>query len=220
MRIMPDGEMKSVLEFARSDQIAIAEQHWRFIGARRDPRCEDGHDIRTVRKIGDPAEPFRLALGTVNSGRAIKPHQLRIAGRVQSRHDGEREQARGRIGQCQRRSCQRIVRRSQWLSVERDAFQLEFVAVKDQWALGSGRVGFDRQACNNPRPHIVQRDVEMHILDQMGWHRIVGEADRVGGVSSHCPLSFHYFLPVRYSASTILSSSAQFMPLVVKARYG
>jgi len=90
--LVPGGEVTGrARHVASGDQIAVGEQNRRFSFVGLDARCVDRHHVRPVEEISDAAEAFGLALGAVGGAGAIKPHQLRIAGRIDDGFDLEFE---------------------------------------------------------------------------------------------------------------------------------
>ena len=97
MRIVPDREMAPVGQLAALGEIAVGEQHRRFLFVGLDARGVDRHHVGPVGEIGDAAEAFRLALRAIGAAGAVEAGELGVGGRVDLRHDFQREGAVGRL---------------------------------------------------------------------------------------------------------------------------
>src|SRR5215467_5821219 len=65
MRIMPNHKVPSIRKFASLFEIAIRKQYGGFSFVGFDTGRIDGHNVRPVRKVGDTAKAFGLALGAI-----------------------------------------------------------------------------------------------------------------------------------------------------------
>ena len=85
MWIYPAREVPSLVAFtgqiAVLDQIAVGQQHRvaRLVGAQRHAVAR--HHIRAIKKIGDAAKSFGLALGEERVVADVQSHQLAVLGR-------------------------------------------------------------------------------------------------------------------------------------------
>ena len=77
-------------------------------------------------------------------------------------------------------------RRIERASIEFDAQQLEFVAVKRQRrSRPAGRIGADRQDRNDARRMAIERNIELDGVDEIIGRPIIGETDRLAGAGAH-----------------------------------
>src|SRR5690348_13982956 len=85
MRIVPDREMASASCLSTFDEIAVRQQDRGFRFVRLDAGRVDGHDVGSVRKIGNAAKSFGFTLRAVSAVRTVETGQLRIGRRVDIR---------------------------------------------------------------------------------------------------------------------------------------
>ncbi len=74
-RILPFGEMKTVVQLSGSHQIAVGQQY-RALVFRCFNTCRvAGQDVGTIEKVGYPAKPFRFTLGAIDGRRTVQAAQ-------------------------------------------------------------------------------------------------------------------------------------------------
>ena len=132
-RIVPDGKMPAIGQFACLNGIAVRQQDRCFILLRFDAHGIDAQDVGAVDEVGDAAKTFRLALRAIHIVGAIEPHQRAVARRVESRDDRQREPVgSGRV--CDDKALRTGLegRRVGRIAVNRKAHQLEFVTIQSQ----------------------------------------------------------------------------------------
>ncbi len=137
--IVPDGEVPvGSGDVARSDRIAVRQEHRRLAPLRFEAGGEDGENVGTVEEIGNAAEALRLALRGVDAVGAVEAHQRAVGRGV---HLGDDFQLEGRGGR--RLDRQPIGRHvvgfvGKDAGFERQAFEDEAVAVENQRCSGRG----------------------------------------------------------------------------------
>jgi len=95
--IVPDREVAvGAGDVAAAHEVAVREQHRRFVLLRLDAGRVDGHHVGPVGEIGDTAEALGLALGAVGAARAVEAHELGIGRGIDQRFDVDRERPRRR----------------------------------------------------------------------------------------------------------------------------
>jgi hypothetical protein len=185
-RVVPGGEMPAVAEVARVDQVAVGEKDRRFLFVGLDACRVDRHDVRTVGKIGDTAKTFGLALRAIGRARAIEAHELRVGRRVHDGLDLQREGPVRWLRNGEPVGGRRIALAGELLAVDRERGELEFVAVEHYWRRRGGvRVGLELQRRPHSRFGGVERDVELHRIDEPVGRPIVFEANGASLLGAH-----------------------------------
>ena len=194
MRVVPDGEMAAAGKIAAVGQIAVRQQHRRFVFVGFDARRVDRHHVGAVGEIGDAAETFRLALRAVGAAGAVKPRQLGVGGRVDQRFDLQRERPvrRLRDGEAVRR--RHIAVRRQRGAVELERRKRQAIAVEHQRRGGGCRIGLERQRRAHLGLRRVQRDIERDGLHQPVGRAVVFQADGLGDIGAHCMVQIGFDL--------------------------
>ncbi len=193
--IVPDGEMAAAGEVAGFDEIAVGEQHRRvgFVGL--DARRVDRQHVRPVEEIGDAAKALGLALGAIGAAGAVEPHQLRIGGRIDQRHDfkTKRPVRRLRDDQAVRRRRVGVCRRGR--AIDGQSCEFESVAIEQQRCRRGGlRIGPHVEGRAYSCRRRMKRNVEIDGLDQPIGRAIILQADRAGLLGAH---SVFFFLAFR-----------------------
>ena len=142
--------------------------------------------VGPVRKIGDAAEPFRLALGRIGLAGAVEAHQLGVGRGVELGLDVEHEGAVRRLqdGEAVRRRDEGVG--GERCAVDGDRTQHQLVAVEhDRRRRGSLGVRLELELRAHPRAGRLERDVEVDRLHQPVGRTIIGEADGDGLFCAH-----------------------------------
>ena len=188
MRVVPHGVVPlAAVERAALLQVAVGEQDGRRVRIGIDAHGVGGEHVGAVEEIGDAAETLRLALARVDVVAAVDALQRLVGLRIDEGGDLQREGAGRRLGQRQRRVGELVVLLAQRLSVERNLHQLELGAVELQrLAPPAGiRIGPDGELGAHARARRLERNVEVHPVDQIGGGPIVLEMNRPGSVGLH-----------------------------------
>jgi len=90
MRVAPRRVVAAVRQRAARDELAVRQEHGAgpAIGAQR--HCVACEHVRPIREIGDPAEPFRLALRAEHVRRQIQTFERDVLRRRDRRADRQR----------------------------------------------------------------------------------------------------------------------------------
>ena len=126
-------------------------------------------DIGPVEEIRDAPEPLRLALRAIDAPRKIDPLQRRICFRIDERRHLERKRCLWWRYECQASIIDNIGRASELFAVEKNALQLQELAVQLQRNLARRlqlRIAPDRQLGNDAGARRIKRNVEIHGIDE------------------------------------------------------
>ena len=169
---------------AGSGAIAVAEQHRNvFVGL--DTGSEDRHHVGPVGKIGDAAKAFGLAFGAIDAARAIEPQQLGIGGRIDHGLDLEPERPLRRLRDREAIGRGGILLGRERGAVELDRLQAQLFAIEHERGGHPIRVGLEAQDRANACRRRIERNVELHGLDQpVGW-AVILETDGAGLFGAH-----------------------------------
>ena len=175
---MPDGEVAAGAgEIALRQRIAVRQKHRRGRAVGLDAHGIDGEHVGPVDEVGDPAEAFGLALGAIGPARAVEAGKGGVRVRIANGHDFKGEGLGRNRGDGERGFREGVVLRRQTLSVQREALQRQSFAIEHERAPPRRhfRVGPHLKLCGNARFDRIEREVEVHLLDEIGGGCIVFE---------------------------------------------
>ena len=145
----------------------------------------DGQHVGPVEEIGDAAKALGLALGAIGGAGAIKPHERGVGRGVDLGLDFERERPVRRL--CDRELLRRGEKAAtgQWLAVERQRSELEFLAVEHERRWRSLGVRPDRELGTHRRCGCIERNIERHGFDEPVGRTVIFQADGTRFFGAH-----------------------------------
>ena len=177
-RIAPHRPVTAALRFAGAFEIAVGEQHRRLGLVRLQPHAIGREHVGPVRKVGDAAEAFGLALGAIGGAGAVEAHQLGVGGRIEPRLQAQRERPARRVGQRKFGRRGLVGAGGERRAVEGGRDELEFVAIELQRGVGPAlRVGPQGERGDDARRLAIERNIEIDRIDQELGDAIVFEAN-------------------------------------------
>ena len=184
-RIVPDRVVRiSARDFSALHEIAVRQQHRRFVFVRFDAGRVHRHHVGTIHEIGDATKALGFALRAVDRSGAIKTHQLSVGGRIDERLNLQPERPRRRLCDGQLLRCRGVLLGGQSTTIERNRAQIERVAIEDE-GCGRSSVRAQHQGCTHAGRLRVERDVELDRFHQPIGRVIVGQANRASLIGAH-----------------------------------
>ncbi len=162
-------------------EIAVGEQHRRFVFVGFDAGGVDRHHVRPVEEVGDAAKTLGLALRAIGVAGAVKPHELGIAGWIDDGFDVELERPVRRLRDGEPLGRGDEVFRRQRLAVERERDELQLLAVEHERRRRARGVGLEPEFGAHPwsrSDRAIRRDRRSRSASRAGGNPAGGQ----GGV--------------------------------------
>ena len=174
-------------QILRCAAITIGQQNRKLCLVRLQPHCVAGQDIGSIGEPGDGTEAFRLALRHQPAFAGIKPHQPRVALRVDYDFGFHHRAVTGD------RQGQRVAiwpgRHAHAINTDGGGFQR--VAIQHQRAI-VGAIPLHMQPGLHHGASIIQPEIKLHLRHQPIWLAIIRQAHfgqrRVGSGIKHAPM--------------------------------